>query len=86
MPVTFKYKDKQYTTNNLDSKLIKLGISITDITILSRKDLGEIDNNIRKYTFYNPKTKNVIVSIYNNLKHLQNVIKDIDDFVLKSDY
>ena len=32
--ITFKYNNKQYTTNNLENKLNKLGITKEDIEIL----------------------------------------------------
>ena len=51
--ITFKYNNKQYTTNNLDSKLNKLGISKNDIEILGSRNLGDIDTSIRKYYYYN---------------------------------
>lgn len=35
--ITFKYKDKQYTTNNLEKKLLKLGITKNDISIMGVK-------------------------------------------------
>ena len=37
MTVTFKYNGKQYTTNNLEKKLNKLGISENDIELLGNK-------------------------------------------------
>ena len=72
--ITFKYKDKQYTTNNLKNKLDKLGISIDDIQIMGNRDLGEIDNSIQKYYFKNSNTGETIVSIYPSLEHLKNII------------
>lgn len=72
--ITFKYKDKQYTTNNLKSKLDKLGISISDIQIMGNKDLGEIDTSVQKYKFKNIVTNEIIISIYPSLEHLKNVI------------
>jgi hypothetical protein len=83
MPITFRYKDKQYTTNNLSSKLTKLDINAEDIVILSRKDLGEVNTDIKKYIFYNYNTKESIVSIYEKLEHLKDVVNDIDGFILK---
>ena len=54
--ITFKYNNKQYTTNNLENKLNKLGITKEDIEILGNRDLGEIDTSIKKYYFKNIKT------------------------------
>ena len=72
--ITFKYKDKQYTTNNLKNKLDKLGISIDDIQIMGNRDLGEIDTSIQKYYFKNTITEEVIISIYSSLEHLKNIV------------
>ena len=76
--ITFKYKDKQYTTNNLKNKLDKLGISIDDIQIMGNRDLGEIDTSIQKYYFKNDITGETIVSIYPSLEHLN--IKNIHEY------
>lgn len=75
--ITFKYNNKQYTTNNLENKLQKLGISKNEIEILGKKDLGEIDTSIKKYYFYNPKDKTTIVSIY---EVLDKYIKNYDEY------
>ena len=72
--ITFKYNNKQYTTNNLKNKLDKLGISITDIQIMGNRDLGEIDTSIQKYYFKNTITEEVIISIYPSLEHLKNIV------------
>ena len=81
--ITFKYKDKQYTTNNLKNKLDKLGISIDDIQIMGNRDLGEIDTCIQKYYFKNDITGETIVSIYPSLEHLN--IKNIHEYKRQSD-
>ena len=81
--ITFKYKDKQYTTNNLKNKLDKLGISINDIQIMGNRDLGEIDTSIQKYYFKNDITGETIVSIYPSLEHLN--IKNIHEYKRQSD-
>ena len=81
--ITFKYKNKQYTTNNLKNKLDKLGISIDDIQIMGNRDLGEIDTSIQKYYFKNDITGETIVSIYPSLEHLN--IKNIHEYKRQSD-
>ena len=81
--ITFKYNNKQYTTNNLKNKLDKLGISITDIQIMGNRDLGEIDTSIKKYYFKNTITGETIVSIYPSLEHLN--IKNIHEYKRQSD-
>ena len=72
--ITFRYKDKQYTTNNLKNKLDKLGISIDEIEIMGNRDTEELDNSIQKYYFKNTITGETIVSIYPNLEHLRDII------------
>lgn len=52
--VTFIYNNKQYTTNNLDFKLQKLGANINDINILN-KDYGLINSNLKSYYYSNGK-------------------------------
>ena len=77
--ITFKYNNKQYTTNNLENKLNKLGITKEDIEILGNRDLGEIDTSIKKYYFKNIKTGEIIVSVYPDLRNLENII-NINDY------
>ena len=77
--VTFKYNNKQYTTNNLEKKLNKLGITKDDIEILGNRDLGEIDTSIKKYYFKNIKTGEIIVSVYPDLRNLENII-NVNDY------
>ena len=81
--ITFKYKDRQYTTNNLKNKLNKLGISIDDIQIMGNRNLGEIDTSIQKYYFKNTITGETIVSVYPSLEHLN--IKNIHEYKRQSD-
>lgn len=75
-PISFKYKDKTYTTTNLEKKLNKLGIEIQDIEILKKQDnsIGELDNTVQKYYFKNKYTGETIVSIYDNLYNLKQII------------
>lgn len=75
-PISFKYKDKIYTTTNLEKKLNKLGIELSDIEILKKQDnsIGETDNTIKKYYFKNKHTGETIVSIYVNLQDLKQII------------
>ena len=77
--ITFKYNNKQYTTNNLENKLNKLGITREDIEILGNRDLGEIDTSIKKYYFKNIKTGEIIVSVYPDLRNLENII-NVNDY------
>lgn len=77
--VTFKYNNKQYTTNNLDNKLKKLGITKEDIEILGNKNSNELDISIKTYLFKNKSTNETIISIYDNLDHLSSII-NISDY------
>ena len=77
--ITFKYNNKQYTTNNLENKLNKLGITKDDIEILGNRDLVEIDTSIKKYYFKNIKTGEIIVSVYPDLRNLENII-NVNDY------
>ena len=79
-PTSFKYKDKTYTTTNLEKKLNKLGIELSDIEILKKQDnsIGEIDNTVKKYYFKNKHTGDTIVSIYDNLQNLSQVTNTED--------
>lgn len=80
-PISFKYKDKIYTTTNLENKLNKLGIGIQDVEILKKQDnsIGEIDNTIQKHYFKNKSTGETIVSIYDDLQNLKGII-NIEDW------
>lgn len=80
-PISFKYKDKIYTTTNLENKLNKLGIGLQDIEILKKQNnsVGETDNTIQKYYFKNKYTGETIVSIYDNLYNLKQII-NIEDW------
>lgn len=71
--ITFKYQDKQYTTNNLQKKLLKLGITEQDIVICkngsgSNKDY--VESSIQLYKFFNQKDGTTISSIYSALGYL----------------
>ena len=61
--ITFQYNGKQYTTNNLENKLKKLGITKKDI-ITNNKDSEII--KVKKYYFKNKIDNSIIVSIYDN--------------------
>lgn len=66
MPVTFKYNNKQYTTNNLDFKLAKLNITKNDITIMGDQSL--VITDIKDcFAYYNHKDKIAILSSYDSL-------------------
>ena len=81
--ITFKYKNKQYTTNNLEKKLSKLGITKDEIEVMGIKKEEPIDTSITKYYFRNRKNKSILVSIYPTLDNLSNYIniKDYESFI-----
>ena len=68
--ITFIYNGKQYTTNNLENKLNKLGITKEQIQAQGNRDLGEIDNSIKKYYFIDKDTKHTLVSIKKNVNDI----------------
>ena len=54
-------------------------ITKDDIEILGNRDLGEIDTSIKKYYFKNIKTGEIIVSVYPDLRNLENII-NVNDY------
>lgn len=76
--VTFKYNGKQYTTNNLQNKLNKLGISESDIELMGQKQESEIDTSIKLYKWYNESTGESLYSIY---KTLNTSLHNPDDWI-----
>lgn len=77
MPITFMYNGKQYTTNELNKKLIKMGITENDIKICKKQDcaIGEPDRDKKLYRFYNRHTGETIVSIYPDLNNLMDILE-----------
>ena len=78
--ITFQYNGKQYTTNNLENKLKKLGITKKDI-ITNNKDSEII--KIKKYYFKNKIDNSIIVSIYDNLDNLNVNENDYERIILE---
>lgn len=77
--ITFKYNNKQFTTNNLERKLSKLGITKDDIEVMGMKETEPIDKSITKYYFRNRRNKSTLVSIYPTLDNLKDYI-NIEDY------
>ncbi len=80
--IKFKYNGKIWYPKNPEKKLKQLGITWDDVKIIeevSKEVVDEPDTSIKKYYFKNSKGE-TIVSIYNNLKHLEDIIPDIDDY------
>ena len=81
--ITFKCKNKQYTKNNLEKKLSKLGITKDEIEVMGITKDEPIDTSITKYYFRNRKNKSILVSIYPTLDNLSGYIniKDYESFI-----
>lgn len=78
----FKYQGRIYNPVNIEKKLKKMGITLDDIEIIPSKveeEKVENDNTIELHKFINSKTKKSIISIYDNLCHLKNIV-DINDY------
>lgn len=75
----FKYQDKIYKTSNLDKKLKKMKLTLTDIELIDKPVKVDNDNNgITKHHFILPNG-HTVTSIYNNLDYLGiNDYKQID--------
>lgn len=70
----FKYNGKVYNPTNLEKKLKKLGISMSDIEIIEDAKEIEEKRDITLYHFLDKETGYTIVSIYDNLDHLKDII------------
>lgn len=78
--ITFQYNGKQYTTNNLENKLKKLGITKKDI-VTNNKDSEII--KVKKYYFKSKIDNSIIVSIYDNLDNLNVNENDYERIILE---
>ena len=82
MRIKFKYNGIVYYPKDLNKKLRQLGININDVEIIDKKEQKEqkeeIDTSIKKYYFKNVKTGETIVSIYPDLRNLENIINDYE--------
>jgi inorganic pyrophosphatase/exopolyphosphatase len=68
----FKYQDKIYKTSNLDKKLKRMKLTLTDIELIDKPVKVDNDNEINgiiKHHFRLPNG-HTITSIYDNLKYL----------------
>lgn len=78
----FKYNNKFYSTPNLEKKLKKMKLTLEDIEIISEEKEEKEDTNWRTlYYFKNPKTGEIITSIYPNLDNLKEIV-NVNDYVL----
>ena len=83
MRIKFKYNGIVYYPKDLNKKLRQLGININDVEIIDKKEQKEqkeeIDTSIKKYYFKNVKTGEIIVSVYPDLRNLENII-NVNDY------
>lgn len=73
----FIYNNKLYNPKNPTKKLKQLGITLDDVEIIPevvKMVDTTIDNSIKKYCFCNNRTGETIVSIYDNLDNLKDII------------
>lgn len=81
-PITFKYNGRKYNPKNPEKKLKQLGITWNDVEIIEEpKQEEKIEyEDIVTYKFINNKTGGVIISIYDNLDDLKDIV-NINDYV-----
>lgn len=87
MDTTFIYKGKTVTTPNLEKKLKRMRITLSDIEIVDEVHPKKESENsscdgTNLYYFINLKTKESIISIYPTLDNLS-FIENINDYVLQ---
>lgn len=76
----FTYKGQIYNPVNVEKKLKKLGITINDIEIIPEEKKEELEKREQTlHYFYNNKTGETIISIYDTLEHLKDII-NIEDY------
>lgn len=68
--VEFIYNGQKYTCADLDIKLKRMKISRDDVQILEKPKEPVEMNDTPKYYFYNSKTKETIVSIYDSIRNI----------------
>lgn len=81
MRIKFKYNGIVYYPKDLNKKLKKLGITEDDIEVIDDSEKEETPlelDDTKKYYFTN--SKSTIVSIYDNLDNLRNMI-NVDEYV-----
>lgn len=83
MRIKFKYNGKIYSPVHPENKLKKLGITWDDVEIIEEQ-VEEVTkeeySNPRLYEFRNRKTGETILSIYDTLDDLTEII-DVNDYV-----
>ena len=76
----FKYNGRIYNPVNVEKKLKKMGITMDDIEIIPEevKKIEEVDDTVT-YLFIDRVNGKRIVSIYNNLDNLKDIV-NVNDY------
>ena len=76
----FKYNGRIYNPVNVEKKLKKMGITMDDIEIIPEeiKEVKYEDNTIT-YLFIDKNNGKKIISIYNNLDNLKDIV-NVNDY------
>lgn len=76
----FKYNGRIYNPVNVEKKLKKMGIIINDIEIIPEevKKIEEVDDTVT-YLFIDKNNGKKIISIYNNLDNLKDIV-NVNDY------
>lgn len=75
----FMYNGRIYNPVNVEKKLKKMGITMNDIEIIPVKEEVVEYVDIKTYKFINKNTSEYIVSIYDNLDDLKDLI-NVNDY------
>lgn len=76
----FKYNGRIYNPVNVEKKLKKMGITINDIEIIPEevKKIEEVDDTVT-YLFIDKNNDKKIISIYDNLDNLKDIV-NVNDY------
>lgn len=76
----FKYNGRIYNPVNVEKKLKKMGITMDDIEIIPEeiKKIEEVDDTVT-YLFIDKNNGKKIISIYDNLDNLKDLI-NVNDY------
>lgn len=79
--IQFKYAGKIFDTSNLPKKLKKLGITESDIEIITKSEEDTTPRDQKLYHFKNKVDGSTITYIYPDLENLREYM-NIDDYEL----
>lgn len=76
----FMYNGRIYNPVNVEKKLKKMGITMDDIEIIPEeiKKIEEVDDTVT-YLFIDKNNGKKIISIYNNLDNLKDIV-NVNDY------